>query len=92
MALLILIHLQEPKLSKAQKKNIRRAERKAAERNNEKMSVASSEVVSEMDVFGTEDDALMEIPVIEEEETIFSVLKEECAHVSLPCPGSSLPL
>ena len=73
-----------PKLSKAQRKNLRRAEKKAAERSQERMSVASSEVVSELDLISNEGDALSETPVIEEEESpIFMHLRNDCVQVAL---------
>lgn len=66
------------KLSKAQRKNLKRNEKKAAERSTEKMSVASSELISEADLSNVEFD--MGIPSIEEE-TIFTHVQDDCVQV-----------
>lgn len=88
---LVCAELQEPlKLSKAQRKNMRRAEKKAAERHTERMSAASSELVSELDLVSIEGDAFEHIAEVpeegeeEEEETTvfpFNGLSSECTHV-----------
>ena len=69
---------------------MRRAEKKAAERHTERMSAASSELVSELDLVSVEGDVFTEIAERPEEAEVeeatifpFNSLDNECTSVRL---------